>query len=138
MSATLMDMNPQPTASPDSTQISPDVQTPPDSSIAQNASDGSPFAIVTPADRIFAVVRLLVYLAIAWLVYEMAVGVVRHFRPHPAPLWWDAIIESVRILAVIVPALLMARIEKQPFGVLGLPARGALGKNIWIGAAWGI
>ena len=32
----------------------------------------------------------------------------------------------------------MARIEGRRFGDFGLPAKGAFGRNFWVGALWGI
>jgi len=37
-----------------------------------------------------------------------------------------------------VPALVMARMERRPFGDYGLPLRYAFGRLFWVGAAWGL
>nr|AYC79473.1 hypothetical protein [uncultured bacterium] len=42
------------------------------------------------------------------------------------------------MVAVLVPAAVMALVEKRPFGVYGLPGRQAFGKLFWAGMAWGI
>jgi hypothetical protein len=46
--------------------------------------------------------------------------------------------EAGLFLAAAIPALVMARIEKRPFGVYGLPARSAFGRAFWAGAIWGL
>jgi membrane protease YdiL (CAAX protease family) len=42
------------------------------------------------------------------------------------------------MLAVILPAFVMALIEGRPFSSFGLPARNAFRRNFWIGTLWGI
>jgi CAAX protease family protein len=42
------------------------------------------------------------------------------------------------MLAAIVPGFVMARLEGRRFGDFGLPARGAFGRNFWVGTLWGI
>ena len=42
------------------------------------------------------------------------------------------------MLAAILPGFVMARIEGCRFGDFGLPARGAFGRNFWVGTLWGI
>jgi uncharacterized protein len=46
--------------------------------------------------------------------------------------------EFISMLAAIVPAIAMSRLEKRPFGKYGLLARGAFGARFWQGALWGI
>ena len=52
-------------------------------------------------------------------------------------LWTLMLEEFAVLLAAVVPALLLARVEKRPWGVYGLPAREAFGKLFWVGALWG-
>ena len=42
------------------------------------------------------------------------------------------------MLAAILPAFVMSRIEDRSFGDFGLPARGALRRNFWVGSLWGV
>jgi membrane protease YdiL (CAAX protease family) len=53
-------------------------------------------------------------------------------------LWLQLISEVLVVIAAIVPALVMARIEKRPFGAYGLPWSQAFGKLFWIGCLWGL
>src|SRR5207244_11454222 len=46
--------------------------------------------------------------------------------------------EVQRLTAAVVPALIMARIERRPFGAYGLPPHLAFGKTFWLGAVWGL
>lgn len=45
--------------------------------------------------------------------------------------------ESIAFLAVLIPALIMTRIEKRPFGEYGLPVEQAFGKRFWQGVTFG-
>jgi uncharacterized protein len=46
--------------------------------------------------------------------------------------------ETLTFLIVLIPALVMSRIEGRPAGAYGLPLKGAFGKHFWSGAFWGL
>jgi uncharacterized protein len=51
---------------------------------------------------------------------------------------WSTMLEEFGVLvAAVVPALVLARVERRPWGVYGLPGRSAFGKLFWVGAVWG-
>ena len=51
---------------------------------------------------------------------------------------WSMMLEEFGLfLAAAVPALVLARVEKRPWGAYGLPLRHAFGKLFWAGALWG-
>jgi hypothetical protein len=51
---------------------------------------------------------------------------------------WSMMLEEFAVLvAAVVPALVLGRVEKRPWGVYGLPGRQAFGKLFWVGALWG-
>jgi membrane protease YdiL (CAAX protease family) len=51
---------------------------------------------------------------------------------------WSAMLEELGILlAAVIPSLVLARIERRPWGSYGLPRRQLFGKLFWIGAGWG-
>jgi CAAX protease family protein len=80
--------------------------------------------------------RLLMYLAMMVII---AVALVFLFQQrHHSRLWNFFFGELFGVIAVLVPALAMGRIEKRPFGAYGLPAQGAFGKLFWNGALWGL
>jgi CAAX protease family protein len=89
-------------------------------------------------DGIYAVPRWLIYLAIAWFVFQVEGWLVASFESHLNTLWWGVVIETSLMLSAIIPGFAMARIERRPFGEFGLPARGAFGRNFWVGTLWGI
>lgn len=45
--------------------------------------------------------------------------------------------EAILLAWVVAAAVIMAVLEKRPFGSYGLPARGAFGSRFWLGMAWG-
>jgi membrane protease YdiL (CAAX protease family) len=51
---------------------------------------------------------------------------------------WSMMLEEFGVfVAAVVPALVVARVEKRPWGEYGLPGRLAFGKLFWVGAVWG-
>jgi len=84
-------------------------------------------------DGIYAVPRWLIYLAIAFVVFQMEVWLLASLRPHLSDLSWRMMIEASMMLAAILPAFVMARIENRPFGAFGLPALRAFGET----SGWG-
>jgi uncharacterized protein len=89
-------------------------------------------------DGIYAVPRWLIYLAIAFVIFQMEGWLLTSLRPHLSDLSGRMMIEVSMMLAAILPGFVMARIEDRPFGDFGLPARRAFGRNFWVGTLWGI
>jgi membrane protease YdiL (CAAX protease family) len=52
-------------------------------------------------------------------------------------LWSMMLEELVALVAAVVPAVVLARVERRPWGAYGLPLRQAFGKLFWMGAIWG-
>lgn len=52
-------------------------------------------------------------------------------------LWSMMLDEFGVFVAAVLPALVLARVEKRPWSVYGLPLRRAFGKLFWVGALWG-
>jgi hypothetical protein len=52
-------------------------------------------------------------------------------------LWTLLLDELVSLVAAVVPAVVLGRIEQRPWRVYGLPGRQAFGKRFWVGAVWG-
>ncbi|HWY21616.1 MAG TPA: type II CAAX endopeptidase family protein [Candidatus Acidoferrum sp.] len=51
---------------------------------------------------------------------------------------WSMMLEEFGVLvAAVIPALVLARVEKRPWGTYGLPGTKAFGKLFWVGATWG-
>jgi membrane protease YdiL (CAAX protease family) len=51
---------------------------------------------------------------------------------------WSMILEEFGLLvAAVLPAVVLGRVEGRRWGLYGLPGRQALGKLFWVGAVWG-
>jgi len=80
----------------------------------------------------------LLYLAMAWIVFQIEGWLVASLRSDLGLLWWRLVIEGCMMLAAILPGFVMARIEDRPFGGFGLPVQRAFRRNFWVGTLWGI
>jgi len=52
-------------------------------------------------------------------------------------LWSMMLEEFGLVVAAMLPAVVLARIERRKWGAYGLPGRLAFGKLFWVGAGWG-
>lgn len=51
---------------------------------------------------------------------------------------WSMLLQEIgNFLAAVIPAVVLARIERRPWGVYGLPLKQAFGRLFWTGALWG-
>ncbi len=92
------------------------------------------------ADGLRPVWRLLVYLAMSRLLFLLLNAALNFLldRSDVLQLWVELASEVILLLAAVVPALIMARLEWRRADDYGLPRRRALGKMFWVGAVWGI
>ncbi|HTW59138.1 MAG TPA: CPBP family intramembrane glutamic endopeptidase [Terriglobales bacterium] len=90
--------------------------------------------------------RVLIFLAIALLLVLAVSAGLRIFTHGRARVGVQVsgitplglcLIEGPLLLLTVIPALVMARIERRKFGQYGLPARSAFGKDFWIGTVVG-
>jgi len=143
MFQTPMDTNPLPPSVEQSTVLptadSAPLASPATSMVAEIRRE-SPFReVFVGPDGMYAGTRWLIYLAMGGIVLLIE-GAIGHFvHPHAGgPVWWGMVTEASMMLAAILPGFVMAQIEGRPFGDFGLPARGAFGRNFWVGTLWGI
>ena len=52
-------------------------------------------------------------------------------------LWSTMLEEFFNLVAAVIPALVLARVERRSWNVYGLPGRQIFGRVFWIGALWG-
>ena len=51
---------------------------------------------------------------------------------------WSKLLEEVGdLFAALIPALVLARVERRPWGSYGLPIKRAFGLHFWVGVLWG-
>jgi len=82
--------------------------------------------------------RFLLYIAMVAAILFVILPAMKLLETRIGKLWEMVAVEAVLFAAVVVPAFVMARIEKRRFGVYGLSREAALGKLFWIGGLWGI
>jgi membrane protease YdiL (CAAX protease family) len=56
---------------------------------------------------------------------------------HFGELWSQMYFELGVLVAAVIPAVVMGRIERRPWGSYGLPLRELFSKLFWVGAIWG-
>jgi len=140
MSGTIMDTNtlpPAPPPNPSATPESAPVVAPPAASAARREFPLRD--IFVGPQGLYAGTRWLIYLAMGGVLIWILATFMHRIHPHSGGVvWWGMVSEATLAAAAILPGFVMAQIEQRPFGDFGLPARGAFGRNFWIGALWGI
>lgn len=83
--------------------------------------------------------RLLIYLLLAAATAFSLGFILQPWHPHGVfVLWRETVQEGILAAAAIIPALVMARVEKRRFSDYGLPPAQAFRKMYWVGCVWGI
>jgi len=82
--------------------------------------------------------RFLLYLAMVAAILFVILPAMKFLEPWIGKLWEMVAVEGALFAAVVVPALVMARIEHRRFGMYGLAREDAFGKLFWIGGLWGL
>jgi membrane protease YdiL (CAAX protease family) len=78
-----------------------------------------------------------------YLALVVAMVLAARFLMHPmmhrlkGTVWVFLAQELIFVTCAVLPAVVMSRIERRPFGNYGLPARGAFGVRFWVGVVWG-
>jgi membrane protease YdiL (CAAX protease family) len=80
---------------------------------------------------------LAFYIAMFYLLHSVLSWLARPLEARASELWIMMLEELVVLLAAVIPAFVLARIEKRPWDVYGLPRREAFGRLFWIGSLWG-
>jgi CAAX protease family protein len=97
-----------------------------------------PFSIFLGPDGLRAGWRLLIYYALyRGLIYVGSIVLGLISTSGSSRLWLYMAGEFSALVAAVLPALLMARLERRSAGCYGLPAREAFRKLFWVGAFWG-
>jgi uncharacterized protein len=79
---------------------------------------------------------LAFYVVMFYLLYRLANELAERFGP-TGILRSMMLEEFCGLLAAILPSVVLAKIERRPWGAYGLPPLQAFRKLFWIGAAWG-
>jgi membrane protease YdiL (CAAX protease family) len=78
-------------------------------------------------------------IALYWVMFGLIAAVENWLADslQLSKLWSQMFGELGALVAAVIPALVMARIERRPWGDYGLPLRQAFSKLFWVGAVWG-
>jgi membrane protease YdiL (CAAX protease family) len=90
------------------------------------------------AEGLRLVWRFVLYLAMATGIAFLLGALFHILHLTTNRLWMMMLTEIQLLIAAVIPALIMARVENRPFGAYGLPPRMAFGKLFWLGAVWGL
>ena len=77
------------------------------------------------------------YVAAFLLLQNLAVELAWRRDLGYSGLWSRLLEEVLNFLAALIPAIVLARVERRPWSEYGLPLKQALGGRFWIGAVWG-
>jgi membrane protease YdiL (CAAX protease family) len=77
------------------------------------------------------------YVLAFYLLQKLAVDIAPSWDLGSSGLWSMMLEESCNLVAAVIPALVLARIERRPWKVYGLPGKQAFGRLFCIGALWG-
>ena len=121
-----------------------------DSQISVGAAANSPSLVQTVfmgPNGLRAGWRLLIYLLLVFACSRGSTYAIQHIAPigdwlrsQPTTVISASQLvfgEAVSFLVVLLPALVMMKIEKRPFGEYGLPVEQAFGKGFWQGVPFG-
>ena len=133
---------PEPSASGDISQSlgsAEKIELPQSSQLKPRAVEHPLTNIFIGADGLRPVWRVLIYLAMVRILYVLLSAVLNFVEDTDARFLWIAMAsEFILLVAAIVPALVMARLEKRSPEEYGLPVRDAFGNPFWNGVLWGL
>jgi membrane protease YdiL (CAAX protease family) len=77
------------------------------------------------------------YVVAFYLLQKLAVDLASSRDFGASGLWSMMLEEFLNLVAAVIPAAILARVERRRWDVYGLPGKQALGRLFWIGALWG-
>ena len=94
------------------------------------------------AEGVRPIWRLLIYFALYYVLRLVLLSIAIAALPdRVAPvtlLWLQFLEEFLLLVAALLPALFLAKLEGRRFGSYGLPVHSAFGKQFWLGVMWGL
>lgn len=80
----------------------------------------------------------LAFYAVTFLTLQrMAVELASSWDLGAGGLWSMMLAELGSLVAAVIPAAVLARVERRPWSAYGLPGKQAFGRLFWIGSLWG-
>ncbi len=80
----------------------------------------------------------LAFYAVTFLTLQrMAVELASSWDLGASGLWSMMLAELGSLVAAVIPAAVLTRVERRPWNAYGLPGKQAFGRLFWIGSLWG-
>lgn len=102
----------------------------------------APDSFFVDAQGVRPIWRFLVYVPLYYTLRFLLLSAALAGLPERAgslsPLWLQLLEECLLLVAAVLPALFLSKLEGQRFGTYGLPARSAFGRQFWMGVIWGL
>ena len=99
-------------------------------------------AFFLDAEGVRPIWRLLIYFSLYYVIRFVLLSIAITALPDRVAsitlLWLQLLEECLLLVAALLPALFLAKLEGRLFGTYGLPIRGAFGKQFWLGIVWGL
>jgi uncharacterized protein len=125
----------------------PDADTNTESATQANTSPGPDFAVATQPSYLYTLFfgsdglrpgwGLAFYVIAFYFLERLTTDLAWSWSFGSAGLWSQMLEELGRLVAAVVPAVVLARLEHRPWKFYGLPLRSVLGSRFWIGGCWG-
>lgn len=77
------------------------------------------------------------YVAMFYPLQKLAVDLASSWDLGSSGLWSMMLEELFNLIAAVIPAMILARVERRSWGPYGLPGKQAFGRLFWTGALWG-
>lgn len=102
----------------------------------------APGSLFVDGEGVRPIWRLLIYVALYRVLRFVLLSIALATLPDRADsvslLWLQLLEESLLLVAAMLPALFLSKLEGCRFGTYGLPVHGAFGKQFWLGVLWGL
>jgi hypothetical protein len=102
----------------------------------------APRSLFVDDNGVHPIWRLLIYFALYYLLrfvlLSIAVALLPDRPDSVTLLWLQFLEESLLLVAALLPAIFLSKLEGCRFGSYGLPANRAFGKPFWLGVIWGL
>ena len=102
----------------------------------------APGSLFVDVEGVRPIWRLLIYVALYRVLRFVLLSIPLATLPDRADsvslLWLQLLEESLLLVAAMLPALFLSKLEGCRFGTYGLPVHGAFGKQFWLGVLWGL
>src|SRR5271154_2313591 len=72
-----------------------------------SSRESSPRKFLVGSDGIYALPRLLIYLAMAWIVFQVEGWLLVSVQSQVNALWWRMLVEASMMLAAVLPGFAM-------------------------------